>query len=134
MGHGSRIANQQIHTLIKVPESSSSSSSNELVFACCRGSIAVLLDESGQIRRQFTHNKHAGGADFVAAALSKNGHWAYCAGEDHKLYVFNVRSGELEDTIVLETTSEITLLLHHPTRRELAAVTLDGQLTIIAAD
>lgn len=134
MGHGSKISNQPIHTLLRVPESSCSNSGNELVFACCRGSIAVLLDESGQIRRQFTHNKHAGGADFVAASLSKNGHWAYCAGEDHNLYVFNVRSGELEDTIVLETTSEITQLVHHPTRRELAAVTLDGHVTIIAAD
>lgn len=106
---------------------------SERIIVVSRGPFAFLLDNTGAILHSFTHGKLKE-ADFVCATLSPQSKWLYCAGEDHNLYVFDVESGQLEDTIVLETSSEVVKFSHHHQRNELVYVTMAGEIAIMSAD
>lgn len=80
------------------------------------------------------------GADFVAAAVSPQGRWLYCAAEDNVIYIFDLKAGQLEDVITLQIESglpaqeqEVVELAHHPQRNLLAAVQRNGSVKFFSS-
>jgi hypothetical protein len=57
----------------------------------------------------------------------------YCAGEDKQVYIFDVKTGELEDVIpiAIEGAHEIVQILHHPNRNLVGVVTNAGKIQIL---
>lgn len=54
----------------------------------------------------------------------------YCASEDKNLYIFDTKTGQLEETMTIDTDSEIIDIIHHPQRNLLAVLTRDGQVSL----
>jgi WD40 repeat protein len=55
----------------------------------------------------------------------------YCVSEDKHIYVFDVKTGSLEDTIPINSSSEVTDIVHHPFRNLLTVITRDGEVTVL---
>lgn len=62
------------------------------------------------------------------------GKWLYCAGEDHNLYVFDLESGQLEDTVALDTTSDVLKMTYNLQKNELVLLTVSGEVLVLSAD
>lgn len=112
-----------LHSIIPVPGHA------EHIIICPKSSCAYLLTIQGQLIRTFSSGKVTGG-DFVAATLSPQGKWLYCAGEDGILYIFDVPLGRLESVLQISDAAEIIGLFHHPFRNLLGSIAADGQLKL----
>jgi WD40 repeat protein len=66
---------------------------------------------------------------FLSASLGK---WLYCGSEDKNIYIFDTANGALEETFPVQTTSDITEIVHHPFRNVLAILTRDGKVSFAA--
>lgn len=105
----------------------------DLSLVCIRANKALLLNHStGQVVMSYSAGKKKG-SEFVSAAFSCQGRWLYCASEDRNIYVFDAKTGQLEDTVTIQTSSEVIDLVHHPFRNLIAVVTRDGHITITIA-
>jgi WD40 repeat-containing protein SMU1 len=115
-----------IHTLLHVPTAA------DQWIACTKSTSAMLINTLGQTVRTFHSGKVKGG-DFVSATISPHGKWLYCAGEDKQVYIFDVKTGELEDVIpiAIEGAHEIVQILHHPNRNLVGVVTNAGKIQIL---
>jgi hypothetical protein len=56
----------------------------------------------------------------------------YCGSEDKNIYIFDTTNGALEETFSVQTTSDITEIVHHPFRNVLAILTRDGKISFAA--
>lgn len=117
---------------------------------CMRQSKAVLISNlTGQVLQVYNAAKKTG-CDFISVAFSSQGNlsrlkhslslltavyvslgkWVYCASEDKNLYIFDTKTGQLEETMTIDTDSEIIDIIHHPQRNLLAVLTRDGQVSL----
>lgn len=103
------------------------------LIAVVRGPVIYVLDATGNVLQTMTHGKPKD-ADFITSFLSPQGKWLYCAGEDRLLYVFDVESGQLEDTIELEVTSEVIKMTYNLQKNELILLTVSGEVLVLSAD
>jgi len=107
--------------------------SPDQILAILKSSQVILLQSlTGQTLKTFSSGKSKGG-DFVSATVSSLGKWLYCAGEDRLLYVFDLKTGELEDVInPMNITDDIIQIIHHPNRNLLAVVMNNGKIQMLA--
>lgn len=121
-----------IHTILSVPGGSSSSSNNKTFILVPRSTQAYQVDLLGNVQTRYVADQDT--QLFVAACISES--WLYVATEDGVCLVFDLQTGALERTILefaLDTTSktadqrvaELTSLIHHPTKAQLAAFSND---------
>jgi len=96
------------------------------IFVCMRTNTILLMNLQGQVLKTYSSGKRTKG-DFVAIAVSPKGDWLYAVAEDHKLYCFSTKSGELEQTLKV-AESDVIGLTHHPSRNVVAAYASDGTL------
>ena len=55
----------------------------------------------------------------------------YCGGEDGVLYIFDMKSGQLENVLPMSSNGkEIVAIVHHPHRNVVAAVLSDGRIVL----
>lgn len=56
------------------------------------------------------------------------GKWLYCVGEDGVMYIFDVRSGQLENVLPVSEggAAQVLSVAHHP-HRNLMATTLNNE-------
>ena len=121
----------------------------ELVFVCTRSTSAFIVDLTGRVVRRFAADNSAMGC-FVSATLSPQGEsisvlccatvthqsragkFAYCLTESGVMCVFDMKSGQLEETVVLAKPGSergaITVLTHSPQRNLLSTLETSGVL------
>lgn len=102
-----------VHTIQLVPNTP------DLVFVCTNSPQAFIMTTHGQVVRSFSSGKQCGG-DFVCATISPQGKWLYCVGEDGVMYIFDAKSGQLENVLPLSGDSlnpvAVLSVVHHPHR------------------
>lgn len=120
-------AETAIHTLLPMP-----GQPNQFL-AVNRTSTAHIVTLQGQVLRSFSSGKQTGG-DFTCAAVSPQGRWAYCAGEDGKIYCFDLENEggvQLDNILTVgESVRQVVGLCHHPHRNLLASHSDDGFLRL----
>lgn len=104
LGAGSVITDSSVHTLLLVPNTPAT---QDQIIVCTRHYQAYLITTQGRVIRTFSSGKQTGGS-FTCAALSYNGKWLYCAAEDGIVYMFDVRTGELESILEVIASSSNT--------------------------
>jgi WD40 repeat-containing protein SMU1 len=122
------VSARPIHSLMKFAQLGT-----DRLISVSRGPLVYLLDINGSVVSTLTHNKSKD-ADFIAAFVSPQGKWLYCAGEDHNLYVFDLESGQLEDTVALDTTSDVLKMTYNLQKNELVLLTVSGEVLVLSAD
>mmetsp|Transcript_22819 Transcript_22819/g.38076 ORF Transcript_22819/g.38076 Transcript_22819/m.38076 type:complete len:526 (-) Transcript_22819:1273-2850(-) len=95
--------------------------STDQVFVGMSDSHAYIFTLQGQLQRRFALNtsKLHNGADFTAATISPQGKWIYCVNEDRNMYIFDAKTGQLENTLCVSDNSasqQVLCLEHHPHR------------------
>ena len=107
-----------------------------------RAPVAVLVDvASGALLQRFSSDaeplkappemgSRKPGCAFVAAALSRQGGFLYCAGEDRFLYTFALQSGVLERVLALDEAHDMAGLCAHPHKNLLASFGDSDQLRL----
>jgi WD40 repeat-containing protein SMU1 len=119
-----------IHTILSVPGGSGANDKKFILVP--RGTQAYQVDLLGHVQTTYVADNDT--QVFVAACISES--WLYAATEDGVCLVFDIQTGVLERTILefaLDTTSktadqrvaELTSLIHHPTKAQLAAFSND---------
>mmetsp|Transcript_23707 Transcript_23707/g.63746 ORF Transcript_23707/g.63746 Transcript_23707/m.63746 type:complete len:540 (+) Transcript_23707:406-2025(+) len=125
LGSSHATAETSIHTLVPMP------GTPDHFLAVNRTSTAHVVTLQGQVVRSFSSGKATGG-DFVCGTVSPQGKWAYCAGEDGKVYVFDLShsEGAQLEHIVKVADKDLIGICHHPHRNLLATHAADGMLKL----
>ena len=66
---------------------------------------------SGKLVQTLSSDKKTGG-DFVACAVTAQGGWIYCVGEDSQLYSFDVAEGKLQHQMKVHDKDVIGVCIH----------------------
>jgi len=119
---GGGLVETAVHTVLPLPGAA------DHFLVAARSSTAYVCTLQGQVVKTFSSGKAVGG-DFAAAAVSPQGKWVYCAGEDGVLYCFNVATGQL-DQVLKVADKEVIGLAHHPHRNLVATFSDEGALKL----
>jgi WD40 repeat-containing protein SMU1 len=123
-----------VHTLQLMPNNP------EQIFVATKSPQAYIMTLHGQVVRSFSSGKTTGG-DFTCATVSPQGKWLYCMGEDGIMYIFEVKTGQLENVLQVSGTidpsgsivvssshlpQDVVNIVHHPHRNLVATVSDKG--------
>lgn len=121
---GPSIRETAVHTLQWVP------GNPDQVFVCTRSAEAYIFTLQGQLVKTFSSGKRSGG-DFLCATLSPQGKFVYCVGEDGVMYIFDMKSTDLEHVLTVSSADkEILSVVHHPHRNMMLTVGADGKIQL----
>jgi WD40 repeat-containing protein SMU1 len=112
-----------VHTIQLMPNST------DQVFICTSSSQAFIMTIQGQLVKKFWSGKQSGG-DFTCATVSPQGKWVYCVGEDGVMYIFDTRTGQLENVLTVSEGPQVLSVVHHPHRNIMATTTNNECLKI----
>lgn len=132
LGGGLAIKDTTVHTLQLMPNNA------EQIFVAMKSPQAYIMTLHGQMVRSFSSGKLTGG-DFTCATVSPQGKWLYCMGEDGIMYIFEVKTGQLENVLqvsgatngslevsISNTPKDVVNIVHHPHRNLIATVSDKG--------
>jgi WD40 repeat-containing protein SMU1 len=108
-----------VHTMQLMPNST------DQVFISTASSQAFIMTIQGQIVKKFWSGKQSGG-DFTCATVSPQGKWVYCVGEDGVMYIFDTRTGQLENVLTVSEGPQVLSVVHHP-HRNIMATTINNE-------
>ncbi|KAH6560240.1 hypothetical protein BASA62_000209 [Batrachochytrium salamandrivorans] len=91
-------------------------------------SIVYIISLNGKILKSMKLETEKP-TDFITAAMSQNGEFVHCAGEDGNIYVLGTETGSLV-TSFEASTSEIIGLAHHPFSNILAIFADNGLVSM----
>lgn len=100
---------------------------SDQILVCNKSSTLYILNLKGQVVKSLSSGKEKEG-NFVQSVVSPKGKWLYALGEDNVLYCFNVMSNKLEQTLDLNSKSELIAITHHPHQNLIASYNEDGEL------